>query len=134
MESYKFDGGEVSLIQENIILIEYEPGKLITIHNLSELKKLRERLIGNRNFHAITDARDGLQNFSDEAKLYIANENQSSRLRLSDAVIVNSFAKKIEIELYIRFHKPVVITKTFTGLNNALRWIDSLQKDKLEAI
>ena len=134
MESYKFDGGEVSLIQENIILIEYEPGKLITIHNLSELKKLRERLIGNRNFHAITDARDGLLNFSDEAKLYIANENQSSRLRLSDAVIVNSFAKKIEIELYIRFHKPVVITKTFTGLNNALRWIDSLQKDKLEAI
>ena len=33
MESYKFDGGEISLVQDNVLLIEYETGKLITTRN-----------------------------------------------------------------------------------------------------
>jgi hypothetical protein len=115
-------------------LIEYETGRLITPHNLLELKKLRVQLIGNQKFHSITDARDGLLNLTDEAKTYIADENQSSKMRLSDAVIVNSFAKKIEVDLYIRFHKPVVTTKTFTGLNNALCWVESLENQRVEVI
>ena len=132
METYKFDGGEVSLIQDNVLLIEYETGKLITTRNLFELKNLREKLIGNQKYHSITDAREGLLNLSDEAKAYIAEENQSSNMRLSDAVLVNSFAKKIEADLYIRFHKPIVETKVFTDLNKALCWIESLEKEAME--
>jgi hypothetical protein len=134
MESYKFDGGEISIIQDNVLLIEYEIGKLITTRNLFELKKLREKLLGNRKYHSLTDARDGLLNLSDEAKAYIAEENQSSRSRLSDAVIVNSFAKKIEIDLYIRFNKPTVKTKVFTDLNKALCWIESISLEKVEMV
>lgn len=134
METFKFDGGEISVIQDNVLLIEYETGKLITTHNLSELKKLRENLLGNQKYHSITDSRDGLLNLSDEAKAYIAEENQSSRMRLSDAVIVNSFAKKIEIELYVRFNKPTVKTKVFTDLNKALCWIESLEKERAELV
>ncbi len=134
MGTYKFNGGEMSLIQDNVLLIEYETGKLITVHHLYEQKKLREKLLGNRNYHSITDARDGLLNLSDEAKSYLADENQSSRSRLSDAVIVNSFAKKIEVDLYIRFNKPVVKTKVFTDLNKALCWIKSDTNEPAELV
>jgi len=134
MDTYKFDGGKVALIQDNILLIEYNTGQLITTKNLKELKELREKLIGNQKYYSITDVREGLVNLSDDAKVYIAEDNQSSKVRLSDAVVVNSFAKKIEVDLYIRFHKPIVKTKVFTDLNKALCWIESLEVEKLEIV
>jgi len=134
MDIHKFDGGEVSLIQHNVLLIEYNIGQLITSKNLKELKQIRERLLGNQKYHSITDVREGFINLSDDAKAYIAEENESSKVRLSDAVVVNSLAKKIEVELYIRFHKPVVKTKVFTDLNKALCWIESLEVEKLEMV
>ena len=95
---------------------------------------MRKNLLGNRAYHTITDACDGLLNLSDEAKAYMADENQSSKNRLSDAVIVNSFAKKIEVELYIRFNKPVVKTKVFTDLNKALCWIEADNPKPVELV
>lgn len=129
MDTYKFDGGEVALIEHNILLIEYEPTKLITIRNILNLKKLRENLVGNQPFCTITDARNGHINLSDEAKVFISEENNSSENRFADAILVNSLAKKIEVELYILFNKPKVKTKTFTELNKAICWVTSLNSN-----
>ena len=71
--------------------------------------------------------RKGYINFTDDAKAFIA-ENDSNGLRLSDSILVDSFAKRIEVELYIRFHKPKVKTKVFTDLNKALNWIENVNK------
>lgn len=133
MEIYKFNGGNVSLIHGNILLIEYETGKLITVKNIFELKRLTTQLIGNEPFHSITDERHGIINLSNEAKAYLAEEdNEESQQHLSNAVIVNSLAKKIEAELYALFHKPKVKTKVFTDLNNALIWSEGIQNQNLE--
>jgi hypothetical protein len=127
MEFIKFDGGQVSLIQDNVLLIEYETVKSITVRNLFELEKIRKKLIGNNHYHTITDARNGLINISTDAKRYIAENKEASNKRLSDAILVDSFAKKIEAEIYVRLHKPIVKTKTFTDLNKALRWLASYE-------
>ncbi len=134
METYKFDGGEVSLIKDNVLLIEYEKSRVITTRNLFNLKSLREKLIGNRSFYTITDTRAGFINLSIEAKAYVADANNSSKYRLGDAILVDSFAKKIEVELYMRFYKPVVKTKTFTDLNKALCWVERLELEHEKVI
>ena len=132
MESYNFSGGTVSLMQPTILLIEYKVGKLITVKDIFELNTLTAKLMGKEYFHTITDAKDGTINFSDEAKAVFAEDSPYSRQRLSDAIIVNSFTKRIEVELYMKFNKPAVRTKAFNNLNSALVWSESLKKDTLE--
>ena len=132
METFKFNGGNISLIHGNILLIEYESGKLITVKNIFELKKLISRLIGNQPFHTITDSRDSIVNLSDDAKAYLSEAYDSSNQRLSDAIIVNSFAKKIEVEFYELIHKHKVKTKAFTDLNSALTWCENIENQNLE--
>jgi len=132
MDTYKFDGGEVAMIESNILLIEYESSKLITTRNIFNLKKMRERILGNQMFYTITDLRNGLLSLTDEAKLYISEENDSSTNRVGDAILVNSLAKKIEAELYIIFNKPKVKTKIFTNLNKAICWLNTLKVEKAE--
>jgi len=129
MDTYKFDGGEVALIESNILLIEYETTQLITTSNIFNLRRIRETLIGNQPFYTVTDARNGHLKLSDEAKVFISEENRSSTTRHGDAILVNSLAKKIEVELYILFNKPKVKTKSFTELNKALCWIKSLKNE-----
>jgi len=127
MDTYKFDGGEVALIENNILLIEFDSTQLITIKNILNLKKLRITLLGNQPFYTITDSRSGHLKLSDEAKVFIADENNSSDMRFGDAILVDSLAKKIEIELYILFNRPKVKTKSFTELNKAICWINTIK-------
>ncbi len=127
MENFSFRGGSVSVISDCILMIEYNQTKTITVRDLYELSVLREQLIGKNNYHTVTELRKGYINFTDDAKAFIA-ENDSNGLRLSDSILVDSFAKRIEVELYIRFHKPKVKTKVFTDLNKALNWIENVNK------
>ena len=131
MDAYKFDGGEVSLIEDNILLIEYETSKIITTRNIFNLKRLRKKIIGNQPFFTITDMRNGHLNLSNEAKEYLAEDNQSSIHRFGDAILVNSLAKRIEVELYIRFNKPKIKTKAFTDLNKAICWLDLIRSEEI---
>jgi len=127
MDTYKFDGGEVALIENNILLIEYDTTQLITTQHILNLKELRVNLIGNQPFYTITDARNGHLKLSDDAKVFIADEDNSSYMRYGDAILVDSLVKKIEVELYILFNKPKVKTKSFTELNKAICWINTIR-------
>lgn len=123
MEVYKFNGGEFEVFDKNIILIKYDKVKSVTVRVLFEQIQLRKKVIGeNTKFHAILDMTNGLLNLSEEAKLFLAEENEVSNLRISDVALVDSFAKRIEAELYIQLNKPVVPTKIFTDLDKAISW------------
>jgi len=126
MESYKFEGGELSLIRENILLIEYNTNHLLTTRNLFNLKKLEEKIMGNRPFFSVTDTRNGIVNLSDEAKVFLKEQDSKSKQKIGNAILVDSFAKKLEVEFSIRLSKPTVKTKSFTNLNKALCWFESI--------
>ncbi len=130
MDTHKFDGGEIALIEDNILLIEYDTAQLITTRNIFNFKNLKKTLLGNQSFYTITDARNGHLKISDDAKSFLSEENKSTTKRYADAILVDSLAKKIEVELYILFHKPKVKTKSFTELNKAIRWINSIKIEK----
>lgn len=134
MESHKFSGGTVTVLQDNILLIEYNEVSSITVKNLYDLKELNTKLVGNGKYHTITEFRKGLINLTDEAKKYVA-ESPKNKQRISDSLIVNSLAQRIEVELYLTFNKPRIKTKVFTDLNKALNWIEVQEhKDDLELV
>lgn len=127
MDSYKFEGGEISLIENNVILIEYESSQQITTQTILNLTKLRKRLLGNQPFYTITDARNGHLNLSDDAKQFLSKESNATKIRFADAILINKLAQRIEVELYILFNKPKVKTKSFKELNNAICWINDIK-------
>ena len=133
MDTYTFEGGEVTLIEGNILLIKYNTTSLTTIRNIFNLKRLRQTLIGNQPFYTITDATKGRTKFSDEARAFVSEDNQSSKNRHADAILVDSLIKRIEVKLYILINKPKVTTKAFTDLNQAISWINSIKSKKNNA-
>ena len=134
MESHRFNGGKVTVLQHNILLIEYDEVTAITVKNLYDLQQLNTKLVGGGSYHTITEFRNGLINLTDEAKKYVA-ESPKNVKRLSDSLLVDSLAKRIEAEFYLAFHKPKVKTKVFTDLNKALNWIEQQEmKKKLELV
>ncbi len=132
METHRFSGGNVTVLRDNILLIEYDEVKAITVKNLYDLKELNTKLVGSNSYHTITEFRKGLINLTDEAKKYIA-ESPTNKKRISDSLLVDSLAKRIEVEFYLAFHKPKVKSRVFTDLNKALNWIEQQEhKHSLE--
>ncbi len=131
MESHEFEGGTITVIKDNILLVEYEKNTTITPKLVLELKEMREKLIGNNKFYAIADFRNGLNTISEETKIMVSQDENLYKHRHADVFLVDSFAKKIEVELYLRIHKPKIPTKVFSSLNKALTWVEKQEKSKL---
>ena len=59
-----------------------------------------------------------------EARSYSASV-EGNRFTIADAFVVNSLAQKLIVNFYLNFHKPVVPTKAFDGVDKAIEWLKS---------
>lgn len=136
MENYSFSAGSVTVLKANVFLIEYNKIDSITVRNVYDLVKLINNLVGHHPFHTISDFTGGLFNLTSEAKSFLADLEHKEYQHLSDSILVDSLAKRIETEFYLTFHRPKVKTKVFNDLNKALNWIEfqekTINKDDLE--
>ncbi len=134
METYSFSAGKLTLLKSNVLLIEFEELKPISVRNMYDLTELIKKLVGPNNYHTITEFRKGLFNLTPDAKKFIADQNRNTKNRLSDSILIDSLAKRIEVEIYLTFNKPTIKTKVFHDLNKALNWIESVEKKNLAMV
>lgn len=74
----------------------------------------------------LIDMRDMLF-IKSEVRTYFANQKPDNLI--ANALVINSNFHSGLVNLYFRFSKPVVPTKSFTGKNEAVAWLKSqLQK------
>jgi len=128
IKKYPFKGGTLTVLADNIVLVKYSEIKEVSLENILDLKRVREDILGSRNYHTITDVTSGLLNMSKEAKNYIAKNTHSASNRLSDSIIVKGITKKIEVSTYIKIFKPLVKTKVFLSVEKAKNWIKELEE------
>lgn len=62
---------------------------------------------------------------------YYANSDYS-KYRYADAIIAGSLGMNLLVNFFISFNKPKVPTKMFSNEQDALKWIQKLQKEQLE--
>lgn len=104
-------------LHNNVIQIEKE--------HLVLLKDALKEIGGGKKNLLFIKASDFL-GISKEASQYTALP-EASEYTFANAVLIESLAKKLLFNFYLRFSKPVVPTKGFTNRTEAFEWLMSLK-------
>ena len=126
---YHFDEGVATFLKNDILLVKFTSTKRINLKDVTNIRNLRQELIGTQPYYPIIDCRDGFVNFTAEAKAWVAVNQESANVRIMDVLLVNNWASKLEAQLYQRMFKPKVKTKITTSLEKA---IELIEKEKAE--
>jgi len=104
MTKSKFNGGQLSLIEDNIIYIQFDDELIVEKSHIDNLRISRIELIGSvKKFHAIIDLTNEVK-LSLDAKSYIAHTEVD--VRICDVIITNTNKHDIEAYLYKKFERP----------------------------
>ncbi len=120
----RFTNGQISVLADDILLFKYDSKATIEESDIIESQELRKKLIGNKNYYPIIDFSEGFVVFSKDAKKWVAENPESSSVRIMDVLLVNSWALRIEAKLYLKFFKPINPTHIAVSLPDALSIIE----------
>jgi hypothetical protein len=120
---YEFDNSVLFVKPNKFNLLEIDDVKDILHHASAFTKK--------KPYYTVILGSD-LSQLSVKAKKYLA-DNKYNKNRLAIAYVVTSFAYKMAVKSYIDFDKPTVNSKIFSKLEDAMAWIESLKKEKMDA-
>lgn len=122
-KEYHFNGGIIVPLAEDVILIKYETDHPIEVEHIIASRDKRIELIGDRPYFPVIDCTNGFTRFSPEAKKWVSENIDSSKIRILDILWVNNFAMKIEAKLYLRLYKPINTTKIVMSIPEAMEVI-----------
>ena len=131
---YKFDDGTATFIKLDVMLVKFNTDKRVSLKDVTNIRNLRQELIGTQPYYPIIDCRDGFINFTSEAKAWAAVNKESTAVRQMDVLLVNNLASKIEAQIYLKIFKPLVKTKITTSIDKALALIEKekiVRKEKV---
>jgi hypothetical protein len=99
----------------------------IDVPYLLEGKKQLEET-GIKKFYVLSDSK-GTFKITNEAKALSAGAEYSSHIA-AIAVVINNPAVAFIADLYLKLYRPVVITRTFSDINQAHRWLMTQIEDE----
>ena len=120
---HKFSGGEIEVLVNDILHVKYHAGRKLTVDDVTAVRDKRIELIGKTAYYPIVDMTSGTLKFTDEAKAWVAVNNEGISFRLLDVFLVKSLVMKFKIKLYLTLFKPVNETIVVTSLDEALEVI-----------
>ncbi|MBA2613995.1 MAG: hypothetical protein H0U95_18675 [Bacteroidetes bacterium] len=115
---------EVTFLEEGIVENYIKPGIVVEAVDLEELKKISSELAGNKPYVIIVTSGE-LASFSKEARELSASKSFITNA-VAKAIVVDSIAKKIIGNFYLRVNKPYLPTKLFSDRAEALTWLRSI--------
>jgi hypothetical protein len=117
---------EVTLLEENVIENYIKPGIVVEAEDLIELKKISSELAGNKPYVILVTSGE-LVSFSKEARELSASKAFITNA-LAKGIVVDSTAKKIIGNFYLKVNKPFLQTKLFSEKEKALKWLITFVK------
>ena len=112
-----YDNGILEVIWDEVLgQIETEHVKLLgqMIGKIGEGKRMRVYISVSESISISIDA------------LNYAASKESQKYTLANAVLVDSLAKRLVVNYFLRVNKPVAITKTFNTRQEAFEWLLSI--------
>ena len=99
---------------------------------IDEIKSLEKEIYSKHNQQKIYSVLhlDDYTKLSPELKEYLISEDRSWMVE-AEAVLTKSFTRKLLIDLYFQLNLPLVPTKTFTQVDEASRWLQSIRNGLL---
>lgn len=124
-KEHQFNGGVLRMLRKDVILISYDTSNRIDVDQIVASRDKRKELIGDQPYYPIIDCTNGFTRFTPEAKKWVAENLESSTLRILDILWVNNIAMKIEAKLYLKLYKPINETRIVLSIPEALEIIDA---------
>ncbi len=112
---------EVTLLDDGIVENYIKSGNVIEMEDLEELKKISAELAGHKPYVILVTSGE-LASFSKEARELSASKTFITNAK-AKAIIVDSIAKKIIGNFYLKVNKPYLQTKLFSEREKALQWL-----------
>ena len=112
---------DIYIDDDGILRVVMHPAADMTLEKLKENFEAIKQLLGNNRALVLINTKTSFK-FRSEARSYAAI-NEGTINRVATAFVVNSFANKLIVNLYIKFNKPVVPTRMFLSEENALKWL-----------
>ena len=120
---------ELYFLEDSIIKIDLLHHEEMDLDQIKEIFAAYLQLANGKPFSTLTDLRKSTGSSSNEARQYAA-DNSNSPNKIADAIVFSSLAKKLMANFYIQFNKPKSLTRTFTSVEAALKWLRKVKKDR----
>lgn len=95
----------------------------LTVQDVIDHRAIVSGLV-NGKLHCVLAITGNNTQATNEARKYAA-ENRAEH-RIAEAVVVRSVSVRLMGNFYLRFQKPVISTRLFTGQDEAMKWLQSL--------
>jgi hypothetical protein len=118
----------VSLRNDGILHVHIKERAHITMSEaLKTLKAMK--VIGNgRKYPVLIDAGD-FANIDPEVRVFSASE-EGNLYTVADAIAYHTLPQKLTANFYVAYNKPVVPTRTFSEISEAVQWLRTFVKAK----
>ncbi len=114
---------EIYIDNDGILYVEMFENADVTLEKVKENFDALKKLLGSDKALVLIKIKKGFK-FHSDARRYAALAGNEIN-RVATAFVVNSFASKLVVNLYIKFNKPAVPTRMFLSEKNALKWLRS---------
>ncbi|MBA3680204.1 MAG: hypothetical protein H0W73_03315 [Bacteroidetes bacterium] len=112
---------EVTLLEDGIVENYIRSGIVVEAEDLEELKKISSEVVGNKPYVILVTSGE-LASVSKEARELSASKTFITNA-LAKAIVVDSIAKKIIGNFYLKVNKPYLQTRLFSDREKAILWL-----------
>lgn len=123
IKSFEFLHSKISLRADGIVVFEIYDNKDLDLRDAIELNdKLGEFSEGKKV--AVLVFFGEFTNYTKEAKAFAAGPEGTKYIKC-EAIMVKNAAHQLIASMYITFNKPLVPSKIFTKVEEAVKWLNS---------
>jgi hypothetical protein len=126
MKTVKCDISEVTLREDDVLLINVEKGKDFKLEDFNQLKKAANQLGKGRKFFNIIKI--GTLTSPNEEAMEASCSVDGAEYKYADAFVISTLAQKLLGNLYMKYKKPTVPTRFFANIEAADKWIEELKQ------
>ncbi len=113
----------IHLLEKRILYLRFKPFEdEIDLEMAKRHSKAISEFLNGEGAYFIVNFTNTHIVFSNEAREFFATDANHTKLRFSQAIVIDTLAYKIVANFYIRFNKPVGPTKIFEDLESAFKW------------
>lgn len=132
--THKFSAGTITVLQEDVVLVKYNPTQKITRKDLQELQDSIKTLIGENHFYAIFDYTEGMPIYTGEAKSFAAISKESNEYRNMGILIAYNWRTRLEIMLYKKLYRPKKKIVVVDNMQEATALVKKAREEEFSAV
>jgi hypothetical protein len=109
----------------NILYVRVQEGLILDKRDMERLLKAAIEMVKGEKYYALIDTSSNA-NSTTEAREYYS-KSEYSKYRFADAFVVDSLPMRLMVNFYIKINQPLVRTKMFGTVKEAVQWLEGLK-------